>query len=276
MYSLITIQGFVAILQIVIIDHNPIVYIDPWAFEGLTKLKSLYIFSHGITKALKLTVGVRSLTELILGDFVGDFENMDLKPYIILETLAMVRGGLTIVPKHIQYIAGTLQSLTLDDNRIAKLDGMYNITFEKLGYLYLQRNKISRINVKLLLFPELKQIHLHGNQLKQLEDMRFCTWGVANGFNIVLGIEDNPWHCDESMGALIRTLCQRKGFTYMRAEPLAMDLRLSSMVCESPVGVKGEVFTSVFEVAMHEIDYCPGGEVLEALSLTDFISHLII
>ena len=108
-------------------------------------------------KALKLTSDVRSLTELGFGNFVEDFENTDLKPFIIMKILDMVRGGLTIIPQNIRYIAGTHQSLSLDGNSIA------------------------------------------------------------------------------------------------------MELKLPSMVCKSPVGVKGEVFAAVFQVAMHEIDYCPGG-----------------
>ena len=94
----------------------------------------------------------------------------------------------------------TLQSLSLDHNRIAKLGGMYNVTFQQLGYLYLRHNKISMINVQLLQFPELRHMHLHGNELKHLEDMRFCTWGFGNGFTLSLEIEENPWHCDGNMG----------------------------------------------------------------------------
>ena len=101
-FSSITIQGFVAILQIVHIDHNLITYIDPQAFEGLAQLNALRIFSHGMKKALKLTSGVRSLTFLELNNFVEDFENMDRKPFIVLESLDMIRGGLTVVPKNIQ------------------------------------------------------------------------------------------------------------------------------------------------------------------------------
>ena len=256
---------FFTILQIVHIDHNPITYIDPQAFEGLARLNALRIFSHGMKKALKLTSGVSSLTLLELNNFVEDFENMDLKPFIVLVSLDMIRGGLTVVPKNIQYIAGTLQSLSLDNNRIAKLDGMYNVTFEQLGYLYLRHNKISMINVQLLQFPELRQMHLFDNELKQLEDMRFCTWGIGNSFTLGLEIDENPWHCDESMEVTIKTMCRRKGFTYMRRRPLGMRLRLSDMMCESPVDVEGQVFTSVFHRVIQEMDKCPGGELLEAL-----------
>ena len=252
-------------MQIVHVDHNSITYIDPQAFEGLVRLNALRICSRGMKKALKLSSGLSSLTLLELNNFVEDFENMDPKPFTVLESLNMIRGGLTAVPKNLQYVAGTLQSLSLDHNRIVKLDGMYNVTFEQLGYLYLRHNKISMINVQLLQFPELRQMHLCGNELKQLEDMRFCTWGIGNGYTLSLGIEENLWHCDGNMELIIKTMCRRQGFTYMRQKPLGMRLRLSDMMCESPVDVEGEVFTSVFHRVIQEMDKCPGGELLEAL-----------
>ena len=202
---------------------------------------------------------------LQLGNFVEDFENMDFKHFIILEYLGMIRGGLTAVPKDIRYVAGTLHTLTLDNNRIAKLDGMYNVTFEELTYLYLRHNKISMINVQLLQFPELEQIYLDGNELKQLEDMRFCTWGFGNSYTLSLTIEENPWHCDGNMEVIIKTMCLRQGVTYMRRKPIGMRLRLSDMICESPVDVEGEVFTSVFHRVIQEMDKCFEGELLEAL-----------
>ena len=254
-------------MQFVRFDHNQITYIDPRAFEGLTQLKALRIFSHGMKKALKLTSGVSSLTMLELLNFVEDFENMDLKHFIILEYLAMFIGGLTAVPKNIRIVAGTLRSLILNNNRIAKLDGMYNVTFERLNYLYLRGNKISVINVQLLQFPELESIDLCDNELKQLEDMRFCTWGIGNRYTLGLYIEENPWHCDGNMEVIIKTMCRgrRHGFTFMRRKPLGMSLQLSDMMCESPVDVEGEVFTSVFHRVIQEMDTCPGGELLEAL-----------
>ena len=108
---------------------------------------------------------------------------MDLMPFIVLKTLEMSRGRITIIPKNIQKVTGTLQSLSRKHNHIATLYGMYNITFERLCYLNLRDNKISNINAQLLQLPVLERIHLEKNQLKQLEDLRFCTWGMGNGWS---------------------------------------------------------------------------------------------
>ena len=150
---------------------------------------------------------------------------------------------------------------------------MYNITFQELRYLYLMDNKISQINVRLLQFPLLKKIYLQDNKLKQLEDMRLSTWGTGTCGTVSIKMDKNPWHCNESMEVLIKTLCRRQGFTYLRGKPLAMGLGLSRMVCESPADVRGEAFTSVFQGVIQELDNCPGGELLDTMQLIDLIIY---
>ena len=49
---------------------------------------------------------------------------MDFKNVIVLETLYMNRGELTIIPKNIQYIAGTLRALGAISIRKTVLPGM--------------------------------------------------------------------------------------------------------------------------------------------------------
>ena len=244
------------VFQIIYIDQNPIRYIDPRAFEGLTKLNRLNIDSHEMKETLKLTSGGTSLTVLDLQNIVEDFEDIDLKPFNVIEALYMTKGRLTTIPTSIRYIIGTPRALSLEQNCIVTLDGMYNTTFEKLNYLDLMHNKISKINMRLLQFPMLGKIYLYDNQLKQLEDMRFSSWGIKNGVTLNISIEENPWHCDESMAVFITTLCRRQGSTYMIGKPLGMRLRLSDMVCKSPVDVKGEDLTSVFHAAMQKTDNC--------------------
>ena len=246
-------------------------YIDPRAFEGLAQLTALQLNCQRMKKALKLTSLGSLLIELDLRNVVEDFENMDLMPFVVLNTLRMIRGSITIIPKNIQYVAGTLHILSLAHNRIGTLDGMHNITFEKLRYLYLIDNKISNLNTQLLQLPVLERIYLANNQLKQIEDLRFCTWGMGNGRSPSFAFGDNPWHCNNSMKVLIKTLCRKQNFAYFRREPLGISLMLLDMVCESPVDVNGEAFASVFEVVIQEMDNCPGGELLEAMSITDLI-----
>ena len=130
-------------------------------------------------------------------------------------------------------------------------------------------NKISQINARLLQFPLLKKIYLRYNQLKQLEDMGFSTWGIRTYGIVSIVVAKNPWHCNESMEVLIETLCVRQGFTYFRGNPIRMRLELSGMVCESPADVKGEAFSSVFQGVIQELDNCPGGELPDAIPLTD-------
>ena len=131
-------------------------------------------------KPLKFTSRGRFLNALKLNNVARDFENMDLKPFIVLNVLYMTRGMLTIIPKDIRYIVRTLATLSLEHNCIATLDGMYNITFHKLRNLILSHNKISRIAAQLLQLPMVMRINLKDNQLKQLEDMRFSTWGALD------------------------------------------------------------------------------------------------
>ena len=252
------------IFQIIYFDNNPIAYIDPRAFDGLTQLNLLTIHSHEIKEALKLTSGVKSLIELKLNNVAEDFENMDFKPFVVLEGLCMTRGELTNIPQNIEYISGTICYLSFAYNHIATLDGMFNITFEKLRSLYLLHNKISIINPQLLKFPLLKHIYLQNNRLKQLEDMRFSNWGIGHYGILSMAIKPNPWHCNESTAVLIKTLCRREGFAYFREEPIRIGLSFSDMVCESPIDVKGEAFKFVFQVAIQEMDQCPKSEFLEA------------
>ena len=198
-------------------------------------------------KALELTSVGSLLIELDLRNVVEDFENMDL---IVLNTLRMIRGSITIIPKNIHYVAGTLHTLSLAYNRIVTLDGMHNIMFEKLRYLYLIDNKISNLNTQILQLPVLERIYLANNQLKQIEDFRFCTWGMGNSRSPSFAFGDNPWHCNDSMKVLIKTLCRKQNFAYFRREPVGISLKLLDMVCKSPVDVKGEAFASVFEVVI--------------------------
>ena len=212
---------------------------------------------------VKGATGVTSLIELKLNNVAGDFENMDFKPFVVLEGLYMTRGELTNIPPNIEYIAGTICYLSFAYNHIATLDGMFNIMFEKLRYLYLLHNKISIINPQLLKFPLLKHIYLQYNRLKQLEDMRFSNWGIGHYGILSMAIKPNPWHCNESTCVLIKTLCRRGRFAYFREEPIRIGLSLSDMVCESPVDVKGEAFKFVFQVAIQEMNQCPKSEFIE-------------
>ena len=70
--------------------------------------------------------------KLKLNNVAEDFENMDSKPFVFLEGLYMTRGELTNIPQNIEYIARTICYLSFAYNHIATLDGMFNITFEKL------------------------------------------------------------------------------------------------------------------------------------------------
>ena len=264
-------QIYFILLQLVVIHDNSVEYIDPRAFEGLAQLEKLQLNCRKLKKTLKFTSIGSLLVELSLKNVVEDFENLDLMPFIVLKFLQMIRGRITIIPKNIHYVAGTLRTLSLAHNRIGTLDGMNNITFEKLRYLYLMNNKISNVNALLLQLPVLEQIHLDRNQLKQLEDFRFCTWGMGNDRSPSFAFGDNPWHCNDSMKALIKTLCRKQNLAYFRREPLGISLKLLDMVCESPVDVKGEAFASVFEVVIQEMDNCPGGELLEAMSIIDLM-----
>ena len=226
-------------------------------------------------KPLKFTSRGRFLNALKLNNVARDFENMDLKPFIVLNVLYMTRGMLTIIPKDIRYIVRTLATLSLEHNRIATLDGMYNITFHKLRNLILSHNKISRIAAQLLQLPMVMRINLKDNQLKQLEDMRFSTWGIGHDFPMVdIIIQRNPWHCNESMEVFIKTLCERHYFINARWKPSKIMLGLPDMVCDSPANVTGELVRSVFQGAVQDMDNCDRGWLLEVKLLIDLAIYL--
>ena len=115
------------------------------------------------------------------------------------QTLWLQHCDLTAIPASIDSLVGSLRRLDLSDNYVITLKPLHGVQFDKLSILSLHRNRIVHIDSERLFLPPLFVVHLQHNLLITLSEPKKV--GALTAF-----LEGNPWHCNASLGWLLRGL----------------------------------------------------------------------
>ena len=175
-----------------------------------------------------------------------------------LEKLGMQRSALEPVPLGLHRIAKTVNSLWFKHNIIRSIAEMEDITFAKLHALDLGYNKITHLNPKRLLMPQLRLLELNHNLIISLADVSQYLWGNSLPDDIYLDIylHGNPWNCNGSLiwlhdNLLILKSTWRDEEIYAKP-PLKPCIRsVSLLICHSPDRRLGTTVVPRKRIAVH-------------------------
>ena len=180
-------------VQIIIVHKNPVAAIHSAAFQCLTHLTTLSINSPLLRMAPSLIR--QSLTILVLAHSKvksgPDYFNGAHK-----QALWLQHCDLTAIPASIDSLVSSLR-LDLSDNYVTTLKPLHGVQFDKLSTLSLHRNRIVHIDSERLFLPPLCVVYLQHNLLTTLSEPKKS--GALTAF-----LEGNPWHCNASLGWLLR------------------------------------------------------------------------
>ena len=234
-------------------------YIDPGAFEGLPRLQEIRITAHSLenTPDISSSVG-HSLIYFQLCCFSGAYDDIQIKPLVVLETLVLRKVGLTMVPEDIKHVAASLRILDLSRNNISSLTTMYNILFLKLASVSLASNDISYLSPELLQLPSLTRLSLSSNKLTHLANMNASIWGLENQGKpyVLFYVNHNPWHCNGSMMWLRDSICFRASWDLLFYRSMKVEIRLKHLFCHSPPNARGRALVTVDAGDLCEIETC--------------------
>ena len=249
--------------QKIAISDNPIEYVEPLAFDGIFRLKSLN-FDRALRCVPDLSTTGSSLRRLFISSLEGENKFIDLKPLIMLEDFTFRWSNLNEVPKSIKHVSSTIYLLDLAGNCITTLKNMENIVFRNLTRICLMGNRIYHLNHISLQLPALSSLSLSENQLTHLGDMSTCQWGLSDkrsGF-INIRLAHNRWHCNGSMLWLQSSLCRdvvRMSVSYIR-QPQGLIIDTSRLMCNSPVEFRGKTLIQLNEAEVGKFKNCSIGE----------------
>ena len=119
------------------------------------------------------------------------FPNDYFKGFLQLQDLQVADNHLVAAPS-VSWLASTLELLSLQDNRITSVAGIYSQTpFPKLSLLYLQENKLDKFDFRILSkMPKIRHLRLDTNHIRHISDYRpyFPHTDIS--------LHVNPFHCD--------------------------------------------------------------------------------
>ena len=159
--------------QEIVIKYMRINKFEANAFRGPTNLQIIRFRVCQITEMPPLNHVRHSLKILALpGNQIKFIPNGYLTGFSKLFELNLGDNFLTIFPD-LHFVAATLKTLLVDNNRIAHLsNSICNTTFTVLYTLHLQHNNLTHFGKDMLnRFPNLYCLRLHGNSLMGLSDV---------------------------------------------------------------------------------------------------------
>ena len=249
----------------IVISVSSLKYIDPTAFDGLPRLRTLDIRSHSLQKTPDLSSVGRTLKRFHLSNFGGAYENINLKSVVSMRGFVMEEAGLIHIPEDIRCVAGSLRILDLRKNMISTLKIMNDITFPSLREIWLQFNNIFHLSPKHLRLPTLQSFSIKNNKITELPDLSACIWGMKSEdvTYATFYSANNPFHCNGSMMWLGKSVCRSGREIYFRRLMLA--IASENLYCHSPSEVQGRTVLPVDELNVNEIEGC--GEYHNILKL---------
>lgn len=200
-------------LRVLIISRVPIKKISQGAFNGLMNLREIRLDHVQLTNFEPFTLAPAPNLNKFTLENCGTNE-FDLKN--LLGTAPML---------HLNYV--TIERCNLK-NTITKttFSGLHNIL-----NLRLVSNKITQIesNAFDVAFQNLQSLELGMNRLKTLPPNFFAA---RKKQNILLDLNNNPWHCDCQLEELQKLIQLNNG------------LKFSSVICKSPPELAGQLLGS--------------------------------
>ena len=125
----------------------------------------------------------------------------------LLKHISLHKNHLTYVPDFGQLV-DQLKYLILSHNSKELLHNIYNIRFNKLRTLNLERNCIKHISLSSLDMPMIFRLHIADNLLETLEAIESILpiGDPGKRGHITAFIDRNPWHCNGSLSWLYKGL----------------------------------------------------------------------
>ena len=222
------------------VDHihltgNNINFTHHYAFRGLKTLHKLDMSNNELTSAPSLAEAKFTLRVLDLGrNSIKHIEDSYFNSFKRITHIELGHNELTQFP-NLRNIAKTVVVLRVDGNRLTNANFMYGNRFPKLENLFLESNQIREFCIPPgNIVPRLYSIFLQSNNLSSLHFP-----GDSQRKSIDVRLENNPWHCDGSLGWIQHCQIQdERGFFMAIIECMGW-LFLWGMVCESPLEMQG-------------------------------------
>ena len=223
---------FLPFFQQLYLTQNSINFTHHYAFRGLKSLYKLDMSNNQLTSAPSLAEAQFSLRVLDLGrNSIKHIEDSYFNSFRSITHIHISFNKLIHLP-NLQNIAKTIVAFRVQGNRISNANFLYGNRFPKLENLNLQINQIRIFcpppgnNA-----PRLHSIYLQSNKLSSLH---FPFDPQRQPIDVML--ENNPWHCDGSLGWTQQCQLQYRHGYIMECMGW---LSLWGMVCESPLEMKG-------------------------------------
>ena len=227
------------ILQVFSCLGNPVKYVHPAAFRGLSVLQHLNLVHTQLHQLPSLQHVGHSLINLAVRGSVH-FKGNAAQNFINLrkiEYLYMDRNELRKTPLGLNLIARTIMILQFNSNSINSLTSLEGVEFIKLHRLALMCNNITHLRPEFLITPRLRFLNLEGNQLVALAEVTQYSWGssLPEHEYMAISLRNNPWHCNGSLSWMLSNLYKLSARIIYAKPPFKPYIRnVDQLLCESP------------------------------------------
>ena len=222
--------NFFDLFQHLTLYSNAIYKIDQQAFTGLHALRILDI-SHNLLVSTPSIIDVKDTLEIL--DLSWNNLIIISETYFdscsYMESIIIAGNQLSVMP-NIKGASTTLKKIVLAYNNISDATPLYNIRLPNLRTLDLHSNQIENFCFPSMI-PYLDVVSLSSNRLSYLH---FSQLNVTWSQKVYVFLENNPWHCNGSLGWTKN--CIARTNDYM----LCMGWFLTKpIMCTSPRDVQG-------------------------------------
>ena len=238
-------------LQEIQLCGQPLAYINPYAFWGLSILETLRIIGTALRKMPLLPNSSCSLEHLdFSSNLISNYGVIMTGGFCRLKYLSLASNRLTSVPD-LWRVALSLTYLGLSENCLESLYKPYPVQFTKLRVLALRNTCLKHISLVNLSMSMLFRLYINGNWITSIEPIDSLNLDIESWNNsdcrLSVTLDENPLHCNDSLAWLYEDLQPADYRTGMYAHIFYRDTSLKIKIafyeyvtCQSPHQFKGK------------------------------------
>ena len=238
-------------LQEIQLSGTPLADIHPNTFWGLGTVVTLRITGTKLRKMPPLSNWSCSLEHLdFSNNLISNSGVILTDSFCKLKYLFLPSNRLTVVP-NLRNADSSLTFLDLSDNCLESLYKLNQVQFIQLKVLLLRTTCLKLISLADLSMPMLVHLDMHGNWIATMDPvdnliLDIELWNKSD-CRLSLALDENPWHCNDSLAWLyvdLRPPDYRTGMyahIYYRDTSLKIEIVFYKYVtCQSPHQFKGK------------------------------------
>ena len=138
----------------------------------------------------------QSLEEIVIVCGINCFLNVGAGHFsgsTMLKNIQIQKAGLIDI-EWLASLRRSVESVSINDNKITTLAPIYGIRFERLAYLNLNNNYVTDVNIASLVMPQILNLYFEDNQISYF-NFALCEINESSPADFSIHMTGNPLNC---------------------------------------------------------------------------------